>query len=120
MKTFNNPYTSPYMPNTTINPVQPYNNVPNNINDIYTKIEAMYNAMQNPNPQPVIISQAQDDFFKSRKYLNKLQECFTGYMLGKYMAEFKISENYKMLDEWANEEFKTFESEYGKKKVEVK
>jgi hypothetical protein len=75
----------------------------------------MYNAIQNPQPQPVIISQAQNDFFKSKTYLYKLQEYFTGYMLGKFGAEFKSSENYKLFEEWANEEYKKFELEYNNK-----
>jgi len=123
-KKFTNPYQSPYMigniQNDIANQTQPLMNTPTDINKIYADIQAMYNQMQNPQPQPVVISQSQEEFFKSKKYSDTMQDFFMGFLINRYGNEFRTSNNYKEFEKWANEEFKKFDEEYNKlKKMEV-
>lgn len=103
-KNFINPYQTPYLQNTN-----------NDIQKMYQDIQNMYNQMQNPQPQPIIISQSQQEFFKSKKYSDKMQDYFMGFLISRYGNEFRISPNYKEFENWANEEFKVFDAEYNNK-----
>lgn len=111
-KNFINPYQSPYMQNQTTPDIQ----------KMYQDIQNMYNQIQNPQPQPIVISQSQEEFFKSKKYSDKMQDYFMGFLINRYGNEFKTSSNYKDFEMWANEEFKIFDAEYTNKnkRIEVK